>query len=93
MKRLINIDALTRPTIQAMQAYRSARSEFVASDREMILLDANENPFETGLNRYPDPMQTELKERLAKVKAVAPSHIFLGNGSDELINLLMVAFC
>lgn len=93
MKRSINIDALTRPTIQAMQAYRSARSEFVASDREMILLDANENPFETGLNRYPDPMQTELKERLAKVKAVAPSHIFLGNGSDELINLLMVAFC
>ena len=93
MKRSINIDALTRPTIQAMQAYRSARSEFVASDREMILLDANENPFETGLNRYPDPMQTELKERLAKVKAVEPSHIFLGNGSDELINLLMVAFC
>ena len=93
MKRSINIDALTRPTIQAMQAYRSARSEFVASDREMILLDANENPFETGLNRYPDPMQTELKERVAKVKAVAPSHIFLGNGSDELINLLMVAFC
>jgi len=93
MKRSINIDALTRPTIQAMQTYRSARSEFVASDREMILLDANENPFETGLNRYPDPMQTELKERLAKVKAVAPSHIFLGNGSDELINLLMVAFC
>ena len=93
MKRSINIDALTRPTIQAMQAYRSARSEFVASDREMILLDANENPFETRLNRYPDPMQTELKERLGKVKAVAPSHIFLGNGSDELINLLMVAFC
>ena len=93
MKRSINIDALTRPTIQAMQAYRSARSEFVASDREMILLDANENPFETRLNRYPDPMQTELKERLAKVKAVEPSHIFLGNGSDELINLLMVAFC
>ena len=93
MKRSINIDALTRPTIQAMQAYRSARSVFVASDREMILLDANENPFETGLNRYPDPMQTELKERVAKVKAVAPSHIFLGNGSDELINLLMVAFC
>jgi len=93
MKRSINIDALTRPTIQAMQAYRSARSEFVASDREMILLDANENPFETGLNRYPDPMQTELKERLAKVKAVEPSHIFLGNGSDELINLLMIAFC
>ena len=93
MKRSININALTRPIIQTMQAYRSARLEFVESDREMILLDANENPFETGLNRYPDPMQTELKERLAKVKAVSPSHIFLGNGSDELINLLMVAFC
>ena len=93
MKRSININALTRPIIQTMQAYRSARLEFVESDREMILLDANENPFETGLNRYPDPMQTELKERLAKVKAVSPSHIFLGNGSDELINLLMIAFC
>ena len=93
MKRSININALTRPIIQTMQAYRSARSEFVESDREMILLDANENPFDTGLNRYPDPMQTKLKERLGIVKDVDPSNIFLGNGSDELISLMMVAFC
>ena len=93
MKRSININALTRPIIQTMQAYRSARLEFVKSDREMILLDANENPFDTGLNRYPDPMQTKLKERLGIVKHVDPSNIFLGNGSDELISLMMVAFC
>ena len=93
MKRSININALTRPIIQKMQAYRSARLEFVESDREMILLDANENPFDTGLNRYPDPMQTKLKERLGIVKHVDPSNIFLGNGSDELISLMMVAFC
>ena len=93
MKRSININALTRPIIQTMQAYRSARLEFVESDREMILLDANENPFDTGLNRYPDPMQTKLKERLGIVKHVDPSNIFLGNGSDELISLMMVAFC
>ena len=93
MKRSIDIKKITRPTIQKLNAYRSARKEFVGSSRKMILLDANENPFENGLNRYPDPLQNKLKQRLGKVKGVDPMNIFLGNGSDELINLLMVAFC
>lgn len=93
MKRTINIDLITRPIIQQLKAYQSAREEFVGTDREMILLDANENPFETGLNRYPDPLQTQLKERLSAIKRVQASNIFLGNGSDELISLMMVAFC
>ena len=93
MKRIIDLKKITRPSIQQLKAYRSAREEFVGSNRKMILLDANENPFENGLNRYPDPLQNKLKNRLAKVKRVAPKNIFLSNGSDELINLLMVAFC
>ena len=93
MKRIIDLKKITRPSIQQLKAYRSAREEFVGSNRKMILLDANENPFENGLNRYPDPLQNKLKTRLAKVKRVAPKNIFLSNGSDELINLLMVAFC
>ena len=93
MKRSIDIKKITRPSIQKLKAYRSAREEFVGSNRKMILLDANENPFENGLNRYPDPLQNKLKARLVKVKKVASKNIFLGNGSDELINLLMIAFC
>ena len=88
MKRIIDLKKITRPSIQQLKVYRSAREEFVGSNRKMILLDANENPFENGLNRYPDPLQNKLKNRLAKVKRVAPKNIFLSNGSDELINLL-----
>ena len=93
MKRSIDLKKITRPSIQKLKAYRSAREEFVGSNRKMILLDANENPFENGLNRYPDPLQNKLKARLARVRKVASKNIFLGNGSDELINLLMIAFC
>ena len=93
MKRIIDLKKITRPSIQQLKAYRSAREEFVGSNRKMILLDANENPFENGLNRYPDTLQNKLKTRLAKVKRVTPKNIFLSNGSDELINLLIVAFC
>ena len=93
MNRRIDINKLVRPVIKDLKSYKSARQEFVGSDRKMILLDANENPFETGLNRYPDPFQTELKNRLAAIKGVSSSSLFLANGSDELISLLMVAFC
>ena len=79
--------------INELNGYKSAREEFVSSNKDMILLDANENPFETGMNRYPDPFQTSLKERISKVKNVASTSIFLSNGSDELINLFIVAFC
>lgn len=81
-----------RPEIVALKPYQSAREEFVSNGREMILLDANENPFDNGMNRYPDPMQLKLKKRLAETKGVQLEQIYLGNGSDEVLNQLMIAF-
>jgi histidinol-phosphate aminotransferase len=81
-----------RPEIVALKPYQSAREEFVDDGRKMILLDANENPFDNGVNRYPDPMQKKLKQRLAEVKGVHKEQIYLGNGSDEVLNQLMIAF-
>ena len=81
-----------RPEIVALKPYRSAREEFVGDGRKMILLDANENPFNNGVNRYPDPMQKKLKQRLAEAKQVKTEQIYLGNGSDEVLNQLMIAF-
>ena len=78
---------LLRPHLLALEPYSSARSEF-AGEAE-VYLDANENPFETGHNRYPDPLQRALKAKLAEVHGVAPERIFVGNGSDEAIDLLM----
>ena len=82
-----------RPEIVALKPYQSAREEFVNDGRKMILLDANENPFNNGMNRYPDPMQKKLKQRLAEDRGVAIEQIYLGNGSDEVLNQLMIAFC
>lgn len=81
-----------RPEIVALKPYQSAREEFVDDGREMILLDANENPFNNRMNRYPDPMQRKLKQRLAEAKRVKIEQIYLGNGSDEVLNQLMIAF-
>ncbi|MGB0930819.1 MAG: histidinol-phosphate transaminase [Chitinophagales bacterium] len=87
------IKNLIRPNIQKMTAYSSARSEF--KGKTHILLDANENPFNTmrKMNRYPDPLQWELKGRIGQLKKVAVENIFLGNGSDEAIDLLIRIFC
>lgn len=82
-----------RPEIVALKPYQSAREEFVNDGRKMILLDANENPFNNGMNRYPDPMQKKLKLRLAEAKGLTMEQIYLGNGSDEVLNQLMIAFC
>jgi histidinol-phosphate/aromatic aminotransferase/cobyric acid decarboxylase-like protein len=71
--------------------YSSARDEY--KGEEAIFLDANENPFNSPLNRYPDPQQEKLKERISAVKSIPPGNIFLGNGSDEAIDLLIRAFC
>lgn len=92
MKKVnMNIEQLVRPNIRALKPYSSARSEFKgAAD---IFLDANENPFDTGFNRYPDPLQSALKARIGALKKVDPAHIFLGNGSDEAIDLLLRIFC
>ena len=82
-----------RPEIAALSPYQSARQEFVGNGEKMILLDANENPFDNEMNRYPDPMQTTLKKRLAEGKKVYEDQIYLGNGSDEVLNQLMMIFC
>lgn len=86
-----NIQNLVRPNILKMSPYSSARSEF--KGQADVFLDANENPFNTGYNRYPDPLQKELKQRIFEIKGIAPKHIFLGNGSDEAIDLLFRIFC
>ena len=76
-----------------MQPYSSARDEYVSDGSEMIFLDANENPFDNGVNRYPDPYQRSLKSLLAERKEVSPNQILFGNGSDEVLDLIFRAFC
>jgi histidinol-phosphate aminotransferase len=87
----MNINNLIRNNIKNLAPYASARHEFTGE--ASIFLDANENPFDTGFNRYPDPLQHDVKERISKIKNVAAENIFLGNGSDEAIDLLMRIFC
>lgn len=91
--RTFDINKLVRKNVLAMEAYSSARDEFKDFDQSLIFLDANENPFENGLNRYPDPKQKNIKKALSKLKKVPENHIILGNGSDELLDLLFRAFC
>ena len=87
----MNILELIRPDLRDLQPYSSARDEYSGS--EGVFLDANENPFENGVNRYPDPLQKNLKEKVSVIKGVSSSKIFLGNGSDECIDLLFRLFC
>lgn len=82
---------MMRPNILRMKAYSSARHEFEGVAE--YFLDANENPFDNGLNRYPDPLQHELKARISEIKNIDSKRIFLGNGSDEAIDLLFRIFC
>ena len=85
------IQDLVRPNILTMSAYSSARSEFEGTAE--VFLDANENPFDNGMNRYPDPLQNELKSKIGTWRKIPKENIFLGNGSDEIIGLLMQTFC
>lgn len=89
----MNLNELIRPSVKAMKPYSSARDEFKSQDETLVFLDANENPFTNGLNRYPDPQQQLLKNKLAALKGVEPNQILLGNGSDEVLDLLFRAFC
>jgi histidinol-phosphate aminotransferase len=86
-----HINELVRKNILELKAYSSARDEF--SGTADVYLDANENPYPSEYNRYPDPHQQEVKEKLASIKNVNPNQIFLGNGSDEAIDLLIRIFC
>lgn len=89
MKRL---EELVRKNIWALSPYSSARDEYSGKEAH-VFLDANENPYNSPLNRYPDPLQREVKARLASIKGVKEEQIFLGNGSDEAIDLCYRIFC
>ncbi|MBX2896226.1 MAG: histidinol-phosphate transaminase [Cyclobacteriaceae bacterium] len=88
---MFDLQKLVRKNVLNLKPYSSARDEF--QGQASVYLDANENPFETGYNRYPDPHQVELKKKLGHIKKVNPENIFLGNGSDEPIDLLFRACC
>ena len=88
-----DIFSLARKEILKLIPYKSARDDFSSDQKKMIMMDANENPFENELNRYPDPMQLKLKKRIAESKKVNLDQIYLGNGSDDIINQLIIAFC
>lgn len=93
MKTEFNINALVRESVRELRPYSSARDEYVSDGSEMIFLDANENPFNNGVNRYPDPQQRNLKALLAEQRGVAVENLLLGNGSDEVLDLIYRAFC
>jgi len=89
----MKIEQLVRENIKYLKPYSSARDEFKDFDTDMIFLDANENPFNNGVNRYPDPQQTNLKKELSKLRSINLDQILLGNGSDEVLDLIFRAFC
>ncbi len=86
-----DLKSLVRPNIWGLEPYKCARSEF--SGQASVWLDANESAFNEPYNRYPDPLQHEVKQRLSAIKGVAPDHIFLGVGSDECIDMVYRVFC
>lgn len=88
-----SLTTLLRPHILSMKPYSSARDEFQDYLSDRIFLDANENPYPNGLNRYPDPYQKEVKSLLAQQKGLHPNQLLLGNGSDEVLDLIFRVFC
>jgi len=87
-----SLEQLVRPNIWKLAPYSSARDEYSGKEAH-VFLDANENPYGAPYNRYPDPLQRELKQQLSKIKGVPEDMIFLGNGSDEAIDLPYRIFC
>ena len=88
---MIDLESLIRPNIAALAPYSTARDEL--SGTPDIFLDANESPYDNGYNRYPDPHQRVLKQRIAALKDIAVENLFIGNGSDEAIDLVFRVFC
>ncbi|CAM3618591.1 histidinol-phosphate transaminase [Zobellia roscoffensis] len=93
MTKEFNIQNLIRENVKGLSPYSSARDEYVSDGSEMVFLDANENPYENGVNRYPDPQQRGLKAVLAEQKDISVENILLGNGSDEVLDLIFRTFC
>ena len=88
-----NLENLIRENVKSLKPYSSARDEYVSDGSEKIFLDANESPFDSGLNRYPDPQQRKLKTLIKDIKGCNTDQILLGNGSDEVLDLIFRAFC
>ena len=88
-----DLDKITRENVKGLKPYSSARDEYISDGSSMVFLDANENPFNNGVNRYPDPQQRNLKSVLASQKEIQIENLLLGNGSDEVLDLLFRAFC
>jgi len=91
MNTIFKIENFIRENVKLMKAYSSARDEF--TDIAEVYLDANENPFNNGINRYPDPYQKELKKRISEIKSIPIKNLMLGNGSDEVLDLIFRVFC
>lgn len=89
---MFDLKSIVRPNIWALKPYSSARDEYNGKEAHTFL-DANESPYNNPYNRYPDPLQRELKQQLAVIKDIRPEQIFLGNGSDEAIDLVFRIFC
>jgi len=88
----MDLQKIVRPNVLQLAAYSSARSEY-SGTADMVMLDANENPYGAAYARYPDPLQAALKERLADIRDVSEEQVFVGNGSDEIIDLLIRLTC
>lgn len=88
-----SLNSLIRENVKALKPYSSAKDEYKGFKKDMVFLDANENPINNGVNRYPDPQQTSVKQVLAEQKEVSVENILLGNGSDEVLDLIYRAFC
>jgi len=94
MKSNFDLNNLIRENIKFLKPYSSARDEYKdVKTTDIIFLDANENPFNNGVNRYPDPQQHKVKEMLSETKGVDKKNILLGNGSDEVLDLIFRVFC
>lgn len=89
----MKIQDLVRENIKTLQPYSSARDEFEGLKKDMVFLDANENPFNNGVNRYPDSQHYQIRELLSGIRKIRIQHILLGNGSDEILDLIFRTFC
>lgn len=88
-----DLNRLVRENVRELKPYSSARDEYISDGSKMVFIDANESPYSNGVNRYPDPHQRQLKTLLAQTFSLSPANILLGNGSDEVLDLIYRAFC
>ena len=84
--------SMVRPSVIDLRPYASAKDEFKGFEQKLIYIDANENPFENGLNRYPDPGQKQLRQKISQIKGIPAENMLLGNGSDEILDLIFRVF-